>query len=145
MHNVSDTALWVAEYRARETERPDAVFTDPYARRLSGERGRRIVENLPGGKRQMWALVSRTWVIDRFVAEQVRLGVDLVINLGAGLDTRPYRMDLPGTLKWVEVDLPQPLDYKEAILKSDTPRMPGSSACSWTLPTGRGGGRSSRD
>jgi O-methyltransferase involved in polyketide biosynthesis len=39
IRNVSDTALWVAVYRARETDRPDAVFRDPYARRLAGARG----------------------------------------------------------------------------------------------------------
>ena len=34
-------------------------------------------------------------------------------NLAAGLDTRPYRMDLPPSLRWIEVDLPDILDYKE--------------------------------
>lgn len=37
--HVSDTAHWVAVYRAMETERPDAIFRDPYARRLAGARG----------------------------------------------------------------------------------------------------------
>ena len=32
--------------------------------------------------------------------------VDLVLNLGAGLDTRPYRLPLPPSLDWIEVDLP---------------------------------------
>ena len=39
VRNISDTALLAAIYRARETERPDAVFRDPFARRLAGERG----------------------------------------------------------------------------------------------------------
>lgn len=42
VRDVSDTALWVAVYRARETERPDALFRDPYARRLAGARGEQI-------------------------------------------------------------------------------------------------------
>jgi O-methyltransferase involved in polyketide biosynthesis len=42
IRNVSDTALWVAVYRARETDRPDAVFRDPYARRLAGARLKRL-------------------------------------------------------------------------------------------------------
>ena len=49
IRNVSDTALWVAIYRAMESERPDALFQDPYARRLGGERGQAIVEALPCG------------------------------------------------------------------------------------------------
>ncbi len=39
IRNVSDTALWVAMYRAMESERADALFYDPYARVLAGERG----------------------------------------------------------------------------------------------------------
>src|SRR5438094_820564 len=38
IRDVSDTALWVAIYRAQESERKDALFNDPYARRLAGER-----------------------------------------------------------------------------------------------------------
>ena len=37
--NISDTARWVAVYRAIESERPDAWFRDPLAKRLAGERG----------------------------------------------------------------------------------------------------------
>ena len=48
-------------------------------------------------------------------------GVDLVVNLAAGLDTRPYRMALPPSLRWVEVDLPDILDYKEEILAGAAP------------------------
>ena len=47
---------------------------------------------------------------------------NMVVNLAAGLDTRPYRMDLPSSLLWVEVDLPDLLDYKEGVLKSESPR-----------------------
>ena len=39
VRHISDTAGWVAVYRARETERQDALFHDPFARRPAGERG----------------------------------------------------------------------------------------------------------
>jgi methyltransferase (TIGR00027 family) len=45
----------------------------------------------------------------------------MVVNLAAGLDTRPYRMDLPPSLHWVEVDLPGIFEYKEEILKDTRP------------------------
>ena len=61
-------------------------------------------------------------VLDQIVSEQVKQGADLVINLAAGLDTRPYRMDVPASLKWVEVDLPGMIDYKEEILAGEKPR-----------------------
>jgi O-methyltransferase involved in polyketide biosynthesis len=46
----------------------------------------------------------------------------LVINLAAGLDARPYRMQLPPTLQWVEVDLPEIIAYKEEILANEKPK-----------------------
>jgi methyltransferase (TIGR00027 family) len=59
---------------------------------------------------------------DQIVTEQIKQGTDMVINLAAGLDTRPYRMDLPSSLQWIEVDLPGILDYKEEILVREKPR-----------------------
>jgi len=121
IRDISDTARWMAVYRARETERPDAVFRDPFARALAGERGERIAHALPFGDENAWSFIARTYLFDRFVARAVTQGVDLVVNLAAGLDTRPYRMELPPSLRWVEVDLPDILDYKEQILGDATP------------------------
>ena len=121
IRNVSDTALWSAMYRAAETDRPDALFRDPFARRLAGERGRQIAESVTGAVRADWAWVGRTYLFDQLIAEQLRQGVDLVVNLAAGLDARPYRMDLPSALQWVEVDLPGILDYKEEVLAGERP------------------------
>ena len=122
IRNISDTALWAALYRARESDRPDAVFRDPFARRLAGARGQEIAEAMPYSERQAWAWVARTFVFDQFVTKQVAQGVDMVINLAAGLDARPYRMDLPTALRWIEVDFPEILAEKEAILKMEAPR-----------------------
>jgi methyltransferase (TIGR00027 family) len=121
VRNISDTARWVAVYRARETERPNPLFRDPYARRLAGARGEEIAASIPFSEKATWAWVTRTYLYDQFIAEQIQQGVDLVVNLAAGLDARPYRMTLPPALRWVEVDLPGILDYKEEILQSETP------------------------
>src|SRR5207253_2638307 len=48
-------------------------------------------------------------------------GADLVLNLAAGLDARPYRLELPASLQWIEVDLPEILAYKEEILTKEKP------------------------
>jgi methyltransferase (TIGR00027 family) len=121
IRDISDTALWAAVFRARETDRPDAVFRDPFARRLAGARGEHIADNLSSGTRQTWAWVTRTYLFDQFIGEQVAEGVDMIVNLAAGLDARPYRMNLPPSLKWVEVDLPDLLSYKEEILRAEKP------------------------
>jgi len=91
IRNVSDTALWVAIYRAIETERADAHFRDPYARRLGGARGQAIVDALPSGAQTAWPLIVRTSVMDDIVQQCVRQGVRTVLNLAAGLDARAYR------------------------------------------------------
>jgi len=122
IRNLSDTALWVAIYRADESARPDALFRDPLAARLAGERGRAISESLPRRSRRAWPLVTRTYLFDKIIAQAVgQHGVDLVLNLAAGLDTRPYRMALPQSLQWIEVDLPDLLAYKEDLLKGERP------------------------
>jgi methyltransferase (TIGR00027 family) len=122
VRNISDTARWVAYFRARESERPDALFRDPYAERLAGDLGFHIANTLPEGNKHEWAWVARTYLFDKFLLEEIQKGAELVLNLAAGLDARPYRMDLPGTLQWVEVDLPEIISYKEEVLANEKPR-----------------------
>lgn len=122
IENLSDTARWVAVYRAMETARPDAIFRDPFAERLAGERGQAIVDELPHGRAGAWPMIVRTALFDEIVLAAVRdRKADLVVNLAAGLDARPWRMPLPPSLHWVDVDLPGILNYKTEALKDETP------------------------
>ena len=121
VQNISDTAFWVAVFRAEESERPDAVFTDPFARRLAGKRGTEIANIIEFSKKNRWSFVARTFLFDEFVNRHVKDGCDMVINLAAGLDARPYRMSLPPDLKWIEVDLPDITTYKEMVLADEKP------------------------
>lgn len=123
IENVSDTAFWVAHYRGVETQRADALFHDPLAAVLAGDRGRRIAEAMPQSFVTSWVVAVRTRIIDEFIEAAVARGVDTVLNLGAGLDTRPYRMDLPRELHWIEADYPAVIDYKENLLAHETPRF----------------------
>ncbi len=123
IRNVSDTALWVALYRAMESERPDALFRDPYARSLAGERGEAIVQAMPHGANLGWPMVVRTVVIDALVERCVREhGIRTILNLAAGLDTRPYRLDLPAGLAWLHVDMPVMVDYMRTGMQGEAPR-----------------------
>jgi len=122
IENVSDTARWVAFYRAMETERPDALFRDPYARALAGPEGERIVKEMPRGRASSWAMITRTVVFDEIILDVVRRhDVDMVLNLAAGLDARPWRLKLPASLRWVDVDLPAMLDYKASHMRNVPP------------------------
>ena len=98
------------------------MFHDALADRLAGERGRAIVAAAPRTIRNGWWLVARTKVIDDVIIEAIGDGCDKVLNLAAGLDTRPYRLDLPPDFTWVEADLPQLLAEKEQALADQRPR-----------------------
>jgi len=109
-------------FRHSESERPDAVFHDPFARKLAGKKGEQIADAIGFGKDNSWSFIARTFLLDEFTLRYVREGYDMVLNLAAGLDARPYRMDLPSSLQWVEVDLPGIIEEKEKVLNHETPR-----------------------
>jgi len=122
IENISDTARWVAYYRAMETGRPDAIFRDPFAARLAGERGEHIVDNMKSGRGMAWAMIVRTAVFDEIILDTISsYGVDTVINLAAGLDSRAWRLPLSPSLRWIDVDLPGILDYKLDTLRESRP------------------------
>lgn len=124
IQDVSDTALLVAAQRAIETDRRDALFRDPLAKKLAGDRGAAMIAEMPRWARafSQWTVAIRTALIDDLILASLARGVDTVLNLGAGLDTRPYRMLLPETLHWVEVDVPAMIDRKETLTASEAPR-----------------------
>ena len=122
IEHVSDTARWVAYYRAMESERGDAIFHDPYARRLAGTQGEEIVRTMKRGRATAWAMIVRTAVFDEIILDTIaRRQVELVLNLAAGLDARPWRLALPASLRWVDVDLPAMLDYKRETIGDARP------------------------
>jgi methyltransferase (TIGR00027 family) len=109
-------------HRATESARLDALFRDPLAERLAGEQGRAIVAGVRWTDRNGCWLVARTKIIDDAIADALVNGCDRVLNLAAGLDTRPYRLDLPPELTWIEADLPKLLAEKTQLLSDQTPR-----------------------
>ena len=96
-------------------------FRDPYARELAGDRGTQIAAAMPFAQRHSWSYTARTWLVDQVIEREVQQGADMVINLAAGLDSRPYRMQLPASLRWIEIDLKDMLNYKQDVLASERP------------------------
>jgi methyltransferase (TIGR00027 family) len=123
MPGVADTAFLVAALRAAESARPDALVVDPLAARLAGEIGRAMLERV-GDRAELagWSVVMRTRIIDRFLEEAIGAGTATILSLGAGLDTRPYRMELPRSLSWIEVDRAAVIAHKSERLAGETPR-----------------------
>lgn len=123
IEHISDTARWVAVYRAMESARPDALFHDPFAATLAGSKGQEIVGGIPQGRQMAWPMIVRTAVFDEIIMEKVQGGgVDTVLNLAAGLDARAWRLPLPPSLRWIDVDLPDILSYKSEHLHAATPK-----------------------
>jgi methyltransferase (TIGR00027 family) len=119
IRSLSDTARWVAYHRATESDRPDRLFNDPYARRLAGERGALIGRKL---HQNAWAIAVRTFLFDHAISELLaRKPIDMVLNLAAGLDSRPFRLPLPSSLQWIEVDLPEIVEPKRQLLVDEKP------------------------
>jgi methyltransferase (TIGR00027 family) len=104
-----------------ETDRPDALFVDPYARRMAGKRGMDIVDSLPLGHSMAWSMSVRTAVMDGVILQCVERGARTVLNLGAGLDTRAYRLCLPRSLRWMDVDMPAMTAYRRDCLGDNVP------------------------
>ena len=121
--HVSDTALMVAACRAHETEQEDAFVRDPFAARLAGERGVAILNGLPYPAMARFGMAIRTRLLDDLLLEALAAyPIATVMSVGCGLDTRPWRLDLPPNLRWIEVDFPDMLDYKEAHMAGETAR-----------------------
>jgi len=121
--HVSDTALLVVGCRAMEAARPDALVHDPFVARLAGERGLAMFKTLPHPEVMQFGITLRTRFVDELLLEVIAPGaVTTVVSVGAGLDTRPWRLDLPKELRWIEVDFAAMLDFKDGLLRDEKPR-----------------------
>jgi methyltransferase (TIGR00027 family) len=121
--HVSDTALMVAACRALESEGRDAFLRDPFAARLAGERGMAMLKAMPQPEMMRFGVGVRSRFVDELLLETLAsLPIATVLSVGCGLDTRPWRLELPSGLRWVEIDFADMLDYKDARMATETPR-----------------------
>jgi len=118
---VTGTALWIAAARARESARSDALFRDPWAADLAGEEGRdRLAasERASGGENPF--LPVRTRFFDDLLTAATWAGQ--IVLLGAGMDTRAYRLNLHPDTVVFELDVPEIFAAKSIVLDAVTPR-----------------------
>jgi methyltransferase (TIGR00027 family) len=128
---VSRTALGAAVCRTIEQYQPEEtrLFTDPVAKELvgslirflmqfAGMRNFTVKQTDAVGKGIFGAQICRTRYIDDAVLAALSQGVGQLVILGAGYDTRPYRLPGMEKMKIFEVDLPAVQnDKKEKIQK----------------------------
>ncbi|MGW9301781.1 SAM-dependent methyltransferase [Streptomyces cyaneofuscatus] len=104
MDAVSYTAQWMAAARAQESEREDPLFVDPLARDLAAPRGFELVERYAGGGVLPFISI-RTRFLDDAIEEIVASsGIQQVVLVAAGMDTRAFRLDWPDGTELYEVD-----------------------------------------
>ena len=119
-HNDSllSTACWIAAVRARESERADRLFNDPWAARLAGEEGQLWRQRTTGGKDENEVgLAIRTRFFDDFLLQVTgEDAVRQVVIIAAGMDTRAFRLNWPPQTQLFELDLPQLFVRKEPLL-----------------------------
>ena len=115
------TARLTAAGRAVETRRADRLFEDPLAEALAGEEGFRLMEQwrLPGAPRENPTIGPRTRFYDDLVVEAAADGLGQVVLVAAGMDTRAFRLALPAEVIVFELDLPELLVQKQAILDKE--------------------------
>jgi methyltransferase (TIGR00027 family) len=132
--SVGSTAVMVAAARAVETEQPDALISDPYARLLVSNAGAAVLWEAmldPSVAAKVEALdpeyaaqiqhmrgyqAVRTHFFDSYFADAVAAGIRQVVILASGLDSRAYRLDWPAGTTVYEIDQPQVLEYKSTTL-----------------------------
>lgn len=103
----------MAVIRRRESAEPDAYLVDPYAEWLAGPD--QLVASLDklGGPSEV--VITRGRLGDAVIGEALRSGVDQVVILASGSDTRPWRLPTPGATVY-EADLPGQVETKIATL-----------------------------
>jgi methyltransferase (TIGR00027 family) len=116
--SLLSTACWIAAVRARESERADRLFNDPWAARLAGEEGQLWRQRTTGGKDENEVgLAIRTRFFDDFLLDVTReYAVRQVVITAAGMDTRAFRLNWPPQTQLFELDLPQLFVRKEPLL-----------------------------
>jgi methyltransferase (TIGR00027 family) len=110
----------VAACRALETARSDGLVRDPFAARLAGPRGEAILQGITGWQLMCFGIGVRTRFLDDLIVETIaRESIRVVLSVGAGLDTRPWRLELPPDLRWIEADFPEMLGYKTRAMAAE--------------------------
>lgn len=139
---ASRTAQYMALFRALETTRPanNRLFKDPYAisflnnkhrlvtRLSSFSPARKIVENIihskiPGAYSSG---LARTKYIDDLLEKAVHNGIQQVIILGAGFDTRALRLSFLSSIPVIEIDHPSTAKLKLEVLRKKLTTLPAN-------------------
>jgi O-methyltransferase involved in polyketide biosynthesis len=118
---VSETLVIPLHYRVEESKAGSSSYKDDMAERFHDAIAYEW-EKFQGNSLQRPGIVSRTAILDDQVKAFVASNPDgLIVNLGAGLDTRFHRLD-NGKIEWIELDLPDVIAFRQKLREPANPR-----------------------
>jgi len=135
---VSATAVGVAAIRAAEATRTDALFSDPLADAFVHAAGSPPRPSTDPGPREAYLAALILWVrvrtrfLDDLIVDACANGCRQIVTLGAGLDARAFRLDLPVDARLFELDLSDILAFKEQVVAGE---QPAATCCRVVVPT----------
>jgi methyltransferase (TIGR00027 family) len=116
IQDVTGTAFIVAEFRAQENAEAHPLYRDPIVPLFLNDRTRqaaeRIAAGFPPGEK---GVKLRTRYFDDHLDAQLGNDCRQVVILGAGLDTRGVRKQVPG-VTYFEIDDADTISFKQARL-----------------------------
>lgn len=111
LSGVTETLLIPLWARAMETQMANPIVRDQEALRILKQLDYDF-SKFAGAWMSQVGVAVRTMLLDRCVHNAINKNPDaVVVNIGAGLDTRFLRMD-NGTIDWYDIDLPKSIDIR---------------------------------
>jgi methyltransferase (TIGR00027 family) len=138
---VARTAMYMSLIRDHESRRPDALFRDPFSAAVVAElAGSQELDELAVGlggtleslsdaldKPEFRYFPVRTRYFDDRLVAAMHGGIRQVVSLAAGADGRPMRLDCPAGTRWYELDMPEMVAFKKALMA----RTEFAPTCNW--------------
>ncbi|MBI1224102.1 MAG: hypothetical protein GC192_02585 [Bacteroidetes bacterium] len=122
MKEVSKTAFFCCGCRMVDAASPYPIIGDHYARTLMGTNGLEYWKAFESMPRPTASNQARHYLVEKRLKKHLINDPSVtIVHIGAGLDTRPFRMHGG---HWVEIDAPEILAYKEELLPTAHCRNP---------------------
>jgi len=142
MPSLSSTAYGVASLRAVENLLPEdeRLFNDPYSEKLLPPIYKffvmimrpPILWNLLMNMREkstpgvVGGILCRTLYIDDLLIKAIKEGIGAVVNLGAGADSRAFRVPGIENIQYFELDSPEVLKVKRSNINKKIGELPSN-------------------
>jgi O-methyltransferase involved in polyketide biosynthesis len=115
---VQETLLITLYARAQESLHPSPIINDKYAQEIFSQIDYEF-DKFDRDWATLLGVVVRTQIIDELVTNFIQKHPNaLIINLGAGLCTRFFRVD-NGSICWYDLDLPEVTAFKTQFLSEN--------------------------